>query len=96
MANKKLNLDIEEIRLLTNYAHWIPAIHGYTNQFMKDTFPGWVWNDLIPNMLRNGLITFTPSEGDLKLLQGLWLKSGIDHITATKCNKKVSFEVAGN
>ena len=92
MTKKTLILDIEEIKTLSNYCHWIPVIHGYTEQYMKDKYPGWSWNDLIPKMLKLGFITLKPSGNDVKLLQGLWLKAGISSITVVKDGRAVRFE----
>ena len=92
MSRKVLILDVEQIRLLTNYCNWIPIIHGFTAKFVKETYPGWAWNDLIPKMIKQGLITIQPDEGDIKLWQGLWLKAGITEVTAIKNGKVIKFK----
>ena len=84
MPKEVLTLDIEAIRELSNYAHWIPMVHGYTRDFMEQRYPGWGWNELIPKMLGNGLLTTTPQENDVKLWQGLWLKSGIAAVIVSR------------
>ena len=91
MSKKVLSLDIEALRILANYAHWIPACHGYTREFMEKTYPGWDWNDLIPKMHRLGIIRREAAEGDVKLWQGLWLKAGITEVVATKYANRVKF-----
>ena len=91
MSKKVITLDIEALRTLSNYAHWIPAVHGYTRDFMKKTYPGWDWNDLIPRMFRLGILRTEASEGDVKLWQGLWLKAGITEVIATKTGDRVKF-----
>jgi hypothetical protein len=45
MTNKELVLDVNAIRELSNFAHWIPMMHGYTDEYMKENYPGWSWND---------------------------------------------------
>ena len=84
MPKEILTLDVEAIRELANYAHWIPMVHGYTRDFMERKYPGWGWNELIPKMLSNGLLTTSPQENDVKLWQGLWLKSGITKVVVSK------------
>ena len=91
MSKKIITLDIEALRTLSNYAHWIPAVHGYTRDFMEKTYPGWDWNDLIPKMHRLGIVSREASEGDVKLWQGLWLKAGITEVIATKYGDRVKF-----
>ena len=92
MSRKVLILDVDQIRLLTNYCHWIPVIHGYTAKFVEETYPGWNWNDLIPKMIKQGLITIEPCKNDVKLWQGLWLKADITEVTAIKNGKVIKFE----
>ena len=92
MESATLALSVDEIRLLSNYAHWIPVIHGYTDEYMKENYPGWSWNDLIPKLVRLNLISTNEHPGDTKLWQGLWLKAGINEIAVSKVGKTVMFE----
>ena len=94
MTLKEITLSVEDLKLLANFAHWIPSIHGYTKEFMKETYPGWDWNDLIPKLLKNGSITYNPELGDIKLSQGLWLKAGVSKITARKVKTLISFAMS--
>jgi hypothetical protein len=88
-----LTLGAEEIHLLSNYAHWIPAKKGITDDYMQETYPGWKWDDLIPKMLKQGIITISPEPADIKLMQGLWLKLGIKVVKASKNKGVVAFIV---
>ena len=92
MTNKELILDVNAIRELSNFAHWIPMMHGYTDEYMKENYPSWSWNDLIPKLMRLNLISTTEHPGDTKLWQGLWLKAGINEIAVSKVGKTVMFE----
>ena len=92
MTNKELVLDVNAIRELSNFAHWIPMMHGYTDEYMKEIYPGWSWNDLIPKLVRLNLLSTTEHPGDTKLWQGLWLKAGINEIAVSKVGKTVMFE----
>ena len=80
MSMEKLVLEIEEIRAISNYAHWIPMVHGYTDEFLKKKYPGWSWNSLIPAFMSRGFVVTDPREGDVKLRQGLYLRAGIERI----------------
>ena len=84
MPKEELTLDVEAIRELSNYAHWIPMVHGYTRDFMDRKYPGWQWNDLVPKMLAKGLLTTAPQENGVKLWQGLWLTSGITKVIVSR------------
>ena len=91
MPRYVLRLEVEAIRELANYAHWIPMVHGYTRDFMDSRYPGWEWNDLIPKMLKRGIISTEQSDGDIKLWQGLWLKAGVSAVVVTKTGDRMSF-----
>ena len=58
-----LSLEIEAIRELANYSHWIPMVRGYTREFMDSHHLDWEWNDLVPKMVNRGIITMEPSDG---------------------------------
>ena len=91
MPKYVLRLEVEAIRELANYAHWIPMVHGYTRDFMDSHYPDWEWNDLIPKMLNRGIISTEKSDGDTKLWQGLWLKAGVSAVVVTKTGDRVTF-----
>lgn len=86
-----LRLEIEAIRELSNYAHWIPMVRGYTREFMDSHYPDWEWNDLIPKMLNRGIISTEQSGGATMLWQGLWLKAGVSAVVITKSGDRRSF-----
>ena len=94
MPKYVLRLEREAIRELSNYAHWIPMVHGYTRDFVDSHYPGWEWNDLIPKMLNRGIISTAQSDGDTKLWQGLWLKAGVSAVVVTKAGDRTSFRCA--
>ena len=91
MPREILTLDVEAIRELSNYAHWIPMVRGYTRDFMERKYPGWEWNELIPRMLSKGIIRTEPQADDVKLWQGLWLKDDTDQVLVTKSSGRISF-----
>ena len=91
MPKYVLRLEIKAIRELSNYAHWIPMVRGFTRDFMDSRYPGWEWNDLIPKMLNRGIISTEQSDGDTKLWQGLWLKAGVSAVVITKSGDRRSF-----
>jgi hypothetical protein len=91
MSKYVLRLEVEAIKELSNYAHWIPMVRGYTRDYMDSHYPDWEWNDLIPKMLSRGIISTEQSDGDTKLWQGLWLKAGVSAVVVTKTGNRASF-----
>jgi len=43
-----LVLTVDEIRDITQYAHWIPIVRGYHHDFIEERYPGWSWNQFLP------------------------------------------------
>ena len=72
-------MEIETLRSLTNYCHWIPITQGLYKEFFKENFPGWQWNDFIPRLLKNKILEFygEGNESLTKLRQGLYISSDI-------------------
>ena len=91
MSKYVLRLEVEAIKELSNYAHWIPMVRGYTRDYMDSHYPDWEWNDLIPKMLNRGIISTAQSDRDTKLWQGLWLKVGVSAVVVTKTGDRVTF-----
>ena len=91
MPKYVLRLEVEAIKELSNYAHWIPMVRGYTRDYMDSHYPDWEWNDLIPKMLSRGIISTEHSDGDTKLWQGLSLKAGVGAVVVTKTGGRTSF-----
>ena len=89
METKSLFLTVDMLREISNYGHWIPICNGYTDEYFQENFPGWRWNDLIPKLLKQGIVTWSPGPDDQKLNQGLWLLSGVRTITASKQGNRV-------
>lgn len=76
-----LILTVDEIHALTNYAHWIPITQGIADEFIKATYPGWEWNQLIPTLIdKNILIYGADRTGNRQLLQGLTIDCEVKEI----------------
>jgi hypothetical protein len=82
-----LVLSVEQIREISNYAHWIPITRGYHVEFLEKHYPGWDWNDFLPVLDDAGLI-LRHEEGHecQRLLQGICLPLGISKLTFTHEN----------
>ena len=67
-----LFLDIAALRLVAGYAHWIPLIRGLHKDYFARNLPGWEWNQIIPVLIKKGIIKVGSKEADQQVLsQGL-------------------------
>ena len=67
-----LFLDIEALRKVAGYAHWIPLIRGLHKDYFARNLPGWEWNQIIPVLIKKGIIKVDSKEADQQVLsQGL-------------------------
>jgi hypothetical protein len=92
-----LTLDIEELRGICNYAHWIPMIRGLHREFFETKYPGWEWNDVIPVLFNRRIVV--PNSGDpnlMKLCQGLSISREITSITLVKGGGRIKVSVASS
>lgn len=77
-----LSLDIATLRRLTGYAHWIPVLRGYYSEFFEENFPGWDWNQIIPELHKAKVLTRTPKNSNYRELRmGLFISREIKTVT---------------
>lgn len=93
---RPLLLDIKALRLLVGYCHWIPALNGRQGQFVRESYPGWQWNQIVPVLIRKKVLVTDTKDPEYQLLsQGLyisreiesltlWIKNGNTHFTLNK------------
>jgi hypothetical protein len=82
MKRSKVTMDIETLRTVTGYCHWIPITQGLYKEYFAKNFPGWQWNDFVPRLLKKKILEFNGDGNDsfIKLLQGLYISSSIQAI----------------
>ena len=82
VVRSKIIMDIEMLRGVTNYAHWIPGIRGLYREFFAEHFPGWDWNDFVPRLIDKGILKFNEADNPefTKLLQGLFISADVQSI----------------
>ncbi len=99
-TNRKiLILDIEALRKVAGYAHWIPLIRGLHKDHFTKNFPGWEWNQIIPVLIEKKIVVRTKVVGYryLHLSQELyiasdihcvilWISDGETEISTTRCS----------
>ena len=77
-----LFLDIDSLRILTGYAHWIPVTRGLYKDYFERNFPGWEWNQVIPELHKAKVLTRTPENSNYRELRmGLFISRGIKTIS---------------
>lgn len=79
---RPLSLDIATLRALTGYAHWIPVLGGYYKEFFTENFPGWEWNQIIPELHKAKVLTRTPENSNYRELRmGLFISREIKRLS---------------
>lgn len=78
----KIVMDIEMLRRVTNYAHWIPGLRGLYREFFAEHFPGWDWNDFVPRLIDKKILRFNEKDNPefTMLSQGLFISADVQAI----------------
>ncbi len=82
MKKSKVVMDIETLKTVTGYCHWIPITQGLHKEYFSENFPGWSWNHFVPKLLDLKILQFK-GEGDEKLTmlsQGIFISSDVHTI----------------
>jgi hypothetical protein len=81
-VRSKIIMDIEMLRSVTNYAHWIPGLKGLYREFFAEHFPGWDWNDFVPRLIDKKILRFNEVGNPefTMLLQGLFISTDVQAI----------------
>ena len=82
MTKTKIVMDIEMLRRVTNYAHWIPGLRGLYREFFAEHFPGWDWNDFVPRLINKKILKFNELDNPefTMLAQGLFISANVQAI----------------
>ena len=51
MDRSPVTLNVDQLRDVCAYAHWIPILNGLHPEFFAQRYPGWEWNDFVPRLL---------------------------------------------
>ena len=80
-VNQSLSLDVEALREISGYAHWIPIIRGLYKDFFNRNYPGWEWNHIIPVLIKKGVIKVYSKEIDQRYLaHGLSISKDVESV----------------
>ena len=89
-----LTLDFDSLQQLAGYAHWIPILRGFHEEFLQRKYPGWAWNDIIPVLIRRKVLEVDSKNPRHQLLsQGLYISHEIETVTLWIRNGKTEISV---
>jgi hypothetical protein len=76
-----VTMNVDELRDVCGYAHWIPILNGLHLEFFEQKYPGWEWNDFVPKLMRKGILRVGGEELEYtKLKLGLYLAPNVSAI----------------
>ena len=87
-----LHLSAEEIAKLAHYGHFIPVGKGFTRRYVEDNFPGWEWNDIIPVLILNGVLSTAEREAYLPVGPSLYIDEKVKGVTIHRNSKIIEVE----
>jgi hypothetical protein len=91
-----LTLDIEELRMIAGYAHWIPGIRGLYKDYFAKNLPGWEWNQIIPVLIQAKILVRNSKDPAYQSLsQGLSVSREITSVTLVKSGRRIKVSVEG-
>ena len=81
MNRSKVTMNVDQLRDVCAYAHWIPILNGLHLEFFGQNYPGWEWNDFVPRLLRKGILRVGAEDlGYTKLKLGLFVAQNVAEI----------------
>jgi len=95
VSKNKVVMDIETLRTVAGYCHWIPITQGLYKEYFSENFPGWRWNQFVPKLLDLKILQFKGegNENLMALSQGLYISSEIEFIEFTPAGSGVKVQV---
>jgi hypothetical protein len=90
MSEKTLDLNIDELQKIAGYAHWIPVLRGFHEEFLQRNHPEWEWNQIVPELINQGFISENSKAVDQRYLaQGLSISRGIESVVIKVSDKRI-------
>ena len=81
VVRSPVTMNVDKLRDVCAYAHWIPILNGLHLEFFAQRYPGWEWNDFVPRLLRKGILRVGSEDlGYSKLKLGLYLAPNVSAI----------------
>ena len=81
VVRSQVTMNVDQLREVCAYAHWIPILNGLHLEFFEQNYPGWKWNDFVPRLLRKGILRVGGEDlGYSKLKLGLYVAPDVAEI----------------
>ena len=97
MSTSELRLDVEALTIIAGYAHWIPITQGLHLDFFQENYPGWEWNDIIPVLIKKGVVMMNSKEPNQRQLsQGLSIANDVESILIKRSKHGTKVKVYRN
>ena len=81
VVRSQVTMNVDQLREVCAYAHWIPILNGLHLEFFEQNYPGWEWNDFVPRLLRKGVLRVGAEDlGYTKLNLGLYVAPDVSAI----------------
>jgi hypothetical protein len=88
MNSARVELDIDALHAVTHYAHWVPALRGISEEYIARNYPGWQWKEIVPFLLREGVLTKQLDQSQLiQLRNGISISRTIECVVITRTKK---------
>ena len=94
MERSAVTMNMNQLRDVCAYAHWMPILNGLHLDFFEQNYPGWEWNDFVPKLLRKGILRKGAEDlGYIKLKLGLYVAPDVAEIDFIPSNRGVNIIV---
>ena len=94
MKGKSLELSVEDLLSLASYAHWIPMTRGLYKPYLEKNFPGWEWNQIIPNLIKAKILVINSRDPrDRALCHSLYIAREITGVRIYIQDEKTEIKV---
>ena len=81
MTETTLVLNVVALRKITQYAHWMPALRGISEEYIARNYPGWEWNEILPFLIKEKVVSREPGQShSVRLNQGLSISREIKSV----------------
>ena len=94
MTQSSLTLSMDALRKVAGYAHWIPVLKGFHHIYLAQEYPGWDWNQIIPQLIKEKVVTINSMSSSKRYLaNGLSISLEVTSVTIIISDRGISTKV---